>query len=121
MGRELRKNIHPKKVEQISIDSRTVEDSVVRATATYLFTFVVIFVASLLLISIEGKDLVTNFTAVSATINNVGPGLSLVGPTQNFAHFSALSKLVFIFDMLAGRLELIPILLLFSPTTWKKN
>jgi trk system potassium uptake protein TrkH len=78
-------------------------------------------VASILVISIEGKDLVTNFTAVATTLNNVGPGLSLVGPTQNFAHFTPLSKLVFIFDMLAGRLELFPILLLFSTTTWKKN
>lgn len=121
MVRELRKNVHPKKVEQVSIDSRPVEDSIVRSTAVYLFTFFTIFVASILVISIEGKDLVTNFTAVATTLNNVGPGLSLVGPTQNFAHFTPLSKLVFIFDMLAGRLELFPILLLFSTTTWKKN
>ena len=75
---------------------------------------------SLALISLEGKDMVTNFTAVATTINNVGPGLELVGPTQNFAHFNVLSKLVFIFNMIAGRLELFPLLLLFSPTTWKK-
>lgn len=121
MLRELRKSVHPKKVEQVSIDSRPVEDSIVRSTAVYLFTIFTIFVASTLLVSIEGKDLVTNFTAVAATLNNVGPGLSLVGPTQNFAHFTPISKLVFIFDMLAGRLELFPILLLFSPTTWKKS
>ena len=79
-----------------------------------------LFVGSVAIISLDGKDLITNFTAVATTVNNVGPGLELVGPTQSFAHFSALSKLVFIFDMLAGRLEIFPILLLFSPTTWKK-
>ena len=121
MIRELRKNVHPKKVEQISIDSRPVENEVVRATATYLFTFAMIFIVSIVLITIDGKDLITSFTSVATTLNNVGPGLALVGPTQNFAHFSAFSKIVFIFDMLAGRLELFPILLLFSPTTWKKN
>ena len=121
MRRELRKNVHPKKVEQISIDSHPVENPVVRATATYLFTFVMIFTASMLLITIEGTDLVTSCTAVTTTLNNVGPGLELVGPTQNFAHFSTFSKSVFIFNMLAGRLELFPILLLFSPSTWKKN
>ena len=65
--------------------------------------------------------MVTNFTAVSAAFNNIGPGLEAVGPTQNFAFFSPFSKLVLIFDMLAGRLELFPMLLLFSPTTWKRS
>lgn len=120
MLRELRRNVHPKKVEQISIDSHPVESSVVRSTAAYLFCFCLLFVGSVVIVSLDGKDLITNFTAVATTINNVGPGLELVGPTQNFAHFSILSKLVFIFDMLAGRLEIFPILLLFSPTTWKK-
>ena len=120
LTRELRKAVHPRKVEQVSVDSRPVEDHIVRSTAIYFFCLFSIFVASLALISLEGKDMVTNFTAVAATINNVGPGLELVGPTQNFAHFNVLSKLVFIFDMIAGRLELFPILLLFSPTTWKK-
>ena len=64
--------------------------------------------------------MITNFTAVAATLNNVGPGLELVGPTQNFEFFSIPSKLVLIFDMLAGRLELFPMLLLFTPATWKK-
>ena len=69
-------------------------------------------------IALEEKDLVTNFTSVIATLNNIGPGLSMVGPTQNFAHFSDLSKWVFIFDMLAGRLELFPLLILFHPAIW---
>ena len=75
----------------------------------------ILFVASVFLISFEDKDLVTNFTAVAATINNIGPGLDLVGPTQNFDCFSAPSKYVLIFDMLAGRLELFPLLILFHP------
>ena len=80
----------------------------------------VIFAFSLLLLSFEGKDFITNFTAVLATMNNIGPGLELVGPTQSFGHFSILSKYVLIFDMLAGRLELFPLLILFHPAAWKE-
>ena len=86
----------------------------------YFITFIVVFVFSLLLVSIEDYDLTTNFTAVAATINNIGPGLELVGPTQNFSGFSNLSKFVLMFDMLAGRLELFPILLLFNPHLWSE-
>jgi trk system potassium uptake protein TrkH len=77
-------------------------------------------VTSLLLVSLDEKDLVTNFTSVAATLNNIGPGLSVVGPTGNFSSFSDLSKIVLMFDMLAGRLELLPMLVLFVPSTWKK-
>ena len=80
----------------------------------------VIFAASLLALSFEGKNFTTNFTAVLATINNIGPGLDMVGPTQNFGHFSIISKYVLIFDMLAGRLELFPLLILFHPEAWKQ-
>ena len=75
----------------------------------------------MLLISLEGFDFTTNFTAVASAIGNIGPGFSLVGPTQNFAFFSPLSKAVLMFDMLAGRLELFPLLVLFSPETWRRN
>ena len=74
---------------------------------------------SVLLLSLDGKDMVTNFTAVIATFNNIGPGLELVGPTQNYASLGILSKLVLSFDMIAGRLELFPVLLLFSPRTYR--
>ena len=70
--------------------------------------------------SFDNYDLITNFTAVAATLNNVGPGLELVGPTQNFGFMSSPAKIILIFDMLAGRLELFPMLLLFAPATWKK-
>jgi trk system potassium uptake protein TrkH len=75
----------------------------------------------MLLISLDGYDMITNFTAVTATINNIGPGLGAVGPTGSFAFFSVPSKIVFIFDMLAGRLEVFPMLILFAPSTWRKS
>ena len=119
MRNELHFYIHPKSVRQIRLDGKPVEKEVVRTTTIYLITFVGIFVCSLLFISFEGYDLVTNFTAVAATINNIGPGLELVGPTANFSIFSDFSKLVLMFDMLAGRLELFPLLILFNPVMWK--
>ena len=80
----------------------------------------IVFSISVFLVSFEGKDLVTNFTAVIATINNIGPGLELVGPTQNFGGFSAVTKYVLMFDMLAGRLDLFPLLILLHPAMWKE-
>ena len=92
----------------------------VRSTNVYLITFMMILLFSVLMISLEGFDLVTSFTAVIATLNNIGPGLEMVGPTQNFGFFSDGSKLVLIFDMLAGRLELFPMLMLCTPSAWRK-
>ncbi len=121
MARELRMIIHPKQVKKITLDSRPVEHEVVRSVNAYIVCYVVIFLASTLLLSFEETDLVTNFTAVTTAINNVGPGLAQVGPMASFAHLSVLSKLTLTFDMLAGRLELFPMLILFSPATWKKQ
>ncbi|MCI7768349.1 MAG: TrkH family potassium uptake protein [Oscillospiraceae bacterium] len=120
LAKELEVMIHPKQLKKISVDSKPIEHEVVRSVNSYLVCYVLLFAASAALISIDEHDLITNFTAVSASINNIGPGLELVGPTQNFSVFSAPSKLVLIFDMLAGRLELFPMLLLFSRATWKK-
>ncbi len=120
VGRELGSMIHPHRVKKVTVDKRPLDDDTVRSVNVYMVCFLLVFVSSIALISIEGHDLVTNFTAVTATINNIGPGLELVGPTQNFAFFSYPSKLVLIFDMLAGRLELFPMLLLFNPKTWRK-
>ncbi|MBR2949965.1 MAG: TrkH family potassium uptake protein [Lachnospiraceae bacterium] len=118
--KELRQLLHPRSIKKIQIDGKSVEHEVVRSTNVYLITFILLFAFSVLLISLEGYDLVTSFTAVAATINNIGPGLELVGPTGNFAFFSYGSKIVLIFDMLAGRLELFPLLLLFTKDTWKR-
>ncbi len=117
--KELHYYIHPKSVKQITMDEKEVEPSVIRSVSVYMITFMMLFVISILIIALEEKDLVTNFTAVVATMNNIGPGLAMVGPTQNFAHFTDLSKWVFIFDMLAGRLELFPLLIMFHPSLWK--
>ena len=112
--------IHPRRVKRVMVDGHPVDSEVVRATNVYMMWYVLLFTVSVILISFDDHDLITNFTAVTATINNIGPGLNLVGPTGNFAFFSIPSKLVLIFDMLAGRLELFPMLVLFAPATWKK-
>lgn len=118
--KELTLYIHPRSIKKVTMDGKPVEHEVVRATNVFLIAYLLIFIFSVLLISFDGYDLVTNFTAVAATLNNIGPGLELVGPTGNFGIFSAGSKLIMIFDMLAGRLEIFPLLLLFVPETWKK-
>ena len=102
------------------MDEKLVEHEVVRSTNVFMIAYVLVFAFSALLISFDNHDLITNFTSVAATLNNIGPGLELVGPTQNFSIFSGGAKLILIFDMLAGRLELFPILLLFTRDTWKK-
>lgn len=120
MSKEIRLLIHPNHIRKLEIDGHKIEHNVIRSTNVYMVCYLMIFVISVLIISFDNHSLITNFTAVSATINNIGPGLDMVGPTQNFGFFSDTSKLVLIFDMLAGRLELFPVLLLFSPVTWKK-
>ena len=118
--REIGSYIHPRSVNRIKVEGRPVEHEAVRSINVYLTTYMVIFCLSILLISIEGKDVVTSFTSVAATINNIGPGLAVVGPTGNFSSFSIFGKWVLIFDMLAGRLELFPMLILFHPAIWKQ-
>ena len=118
--KELHTHLHPRSVRKIQMDGKVIEHGVVRSTNVYLITYVMIFVFSILLVSLNNHDLITNFTAVAATLNNIGPGLNLVGPTQNFSIFSGGAKLILIFDMLAGRLELFPLLLLFVRETWRK-
>ena len=120
VGKELNSFIHPRSIKKININDKPVEHEVVRAVNVYFITFMIIFSFSVFLVSFEGKDLVTNFTAVAATINNIGPGLELVGPTSNFSSFNIFTKYVLIFDMLAGRLELFPLLILFHPAVWKE-
>ena len=116
--KELSFFIHPRSVKKITLEDKPVEHEVVRSTNVFIITYVMVFAFSILFISFNGFDLTTNFTAVAATLNNIGPGLELVGPTGNFGFFSPFSKYILMFDMLAGRLELFPMLLFFSPATW---
>ena len=117
--REIQSYIHPKTVKKVHIDGKTVDSDIVHSVALYFFIYLIIFAASMFIVSLEGHDLVTVFSSVAATFNNIGPGLSLVGPTQNYSFFSGVSKWVFIFDMLAGRLELMPLIVFLAPTTYK--
>ncbi len=118
--KEIKLSARPNSLYKVKFSGRFVEHETMRSVNVYMASFAVIYVASLLVISLDNLDFTTNFTAVAATINNVGPGLALVGPTQNFSLYSNLSKLVLSFDMLVGRLEIFPMLILFSPYTWKK-
>ena len=101
------------------MNGQPIEEKVLQNTNAYLAAYVVIVVGSYLLISVDGFSSTTNFSAVLACVNNIGPGFDMVGPTCNFASYSVFSKLVLIFDMLAGRLEIFPILMLFSRSSWK--
>lgn len=119
--KELSTLIHPRSVKILKFEGKAIEHTVLRSVNTYFIAYMVIFVVSLLIVSIENYDLVTNFTAVTTALNNIGPGLGKAGPTCNFSFFSPLTKVVLMFDMLAGRLELFPMLLLFSPRTWMRD
>lgn len=119
--REFRSLLHPKQVKKITVDNRTVEQDTVRTVNVYIICYVVIIIVSYLILSLESIDFETGISAVMACFNNIGPGLGQVGPTENFSFLNDVSKLVLSFDMLAGRLELFPMLLLFHPSTWKKN
>lgn len=120
IAKEIRMAVHPRSAIKISMNGRPVEHETIRAVNVFIASYAAIFAASLLIVSLDNFDFTTNFTAVAATMNNIGPGLAGVGPTQSFSSFSVLSKVVFIFDMLLGRLEIFPMLVLFSPFTWKK-
>ncbi len=118
--KELKQILHPKNVTKIRLDGKIVEHDTVRSVNVFLVAYFLIFAASVLLISVDNKDLVTNFTAVAATFNNIGPGLEMVGPTQNFGCFSDFSTFILTIDMLAGRLEIFPLFILFMRDTWKR-
>lgn len=111
---------HPQLTKKIQMNGKTVEHETVRGVNVFMAAYLVVFVGSILFISFDNLDFTTNFTSVAATLNNIGPGLSLVGPTSNFSVFSDFSTLVLTFDMLIGRLEVFPMLVLLSPYTWKK-
>lgn len=118
--KELNQLVHPTGIKKLQMNGRLISHEVLRSANVYMMVYLLIFACSVLIVAMDNFDLVTNFTAVAATLNNVGPGLELAGPTGNFSQFSNRSLLVMIFDMLAGRLELFPLLLLFHPRAWRK-
>lgn len=117
--REVMKVIHPKSVYTVKIGGKALDEGILSGVSTYFFAYMIIFTVTLLIVSLDGMDLVTTFTSVATAIGNVGPGLEVVGPMGSFADYSALSKIVFSVAMLFGRLEILPMLILFSPSFWK--
>lgn len=113
--------IHPKSVKLIRLDQKPLEHNLTRSVAIFMLTYMLIFVSSMIILAFDNKDMITNFTAVTATLNNIGPGLGEVGPMGSFSVFNPVCKLVLGFCMLAGRLELYPMLLIFSPQLWKRR
>lgn len=125
MGKALRKEIyqllHPRIVRPMTVDGKVVDEKTVRSVFVFLFAYILVSGLAMLAISLDGGDFMSTFTAVLSAISNIGPGLGSVGPAGNFAHFSVLSKLTLSFCMLLGRLEIMPILLLFSPALWRRG
>ncbi len=113
--------MHPRSVHTVKMDSKRITHEVTRSVSVYFVIYTLIIIVTTLLISLNGFDFVTNFTSVLATLNNTGPGMSMVGSTGNYADFNIFSKIIFIFNMIAGRLELYPFLLIFMPAAWKRT
>ncbi len=119
--REVRHIVHPRSVNLIKLDGYKIESDVIRSVASFIILYIFILMGSILLLSLNGFDFLTNMTAVTACMSNVGPSLNMAGPLENMAIFSAFSKLVLCLDMLLGRLEIFPILMLFTPSIWRKG
>ena len=117
--RNINQMLHPRKVLLVRDNDQVVDEKILANTNAYLAAYVIILFVSFMVVSLDGFSTGTNFSAILCCFNNIGPGLEAVGPTCNFSHFSVLSKLVLIFDMLLGRLEIFPLLVLFSPQTWR--
>lgn len=119
--REIKRLLHPKSVNIVKVNGKKVKDETLQGVYVYFLAYIAIFILSVLLISLNNFDFATSFSGVLTTINNVGPGIATVGPIENFAAFSGFSKIVFCMDMLIGRLEIFPFLMLFSPNLWRRK
>lgn len=118
--REIKYMLHPRAIVPVRSDKKPVENEVLRGASSFMIVYIMLFTVSFFLLEmVEECDLVTGFTAVSACLNNVGPGLGEVGPAGNFSAFTPFTKLLLSFDMLAGRLEIFPLLMIFAPSTWR--
>lgn len=121
IGREIRRMLHPRSVAVVKLEGKTVDQKVIHGTSVYLMAYMGILLMSVLLISINGFDMVTTITSVITCLNNIGPGFGMIGPNGNFAEFSNFSKLILSLNMLIGRLEIFPVLMLFSPAVWRRR
>ena len=121
VGKELRKMLHPRSVAKIHFEGKSVEDSTLNSVSTYFVIYMICFFAMFLLIAFEPFGMETNFSAVAACFNNVGPGFAAVGPASNYSAYTDFSKIVLSFAMLLGRLEIFPIIIFFSPRAWMKK
>lgn len=119
--REINKILHPRMVKGVKIDGKVIEEETISGVFTFIFAYIAIGLVAIFIVSFDGFDMVTTSSAVIATLSNIGPGFELVGPTGNFHAFSDLSKIILSFCMLAGRLEIYPMLILLSPSMWKKR
>ena len=119
--KELKRAINPRKVQSLRLDNAALDKGTTSATCIYFVIYMMVIAVSILLVSLNSLDFSTTFSSVVTCINNVGPGLSLVGPVENFNSLSDLTKLVLATDMLIGRLEVLPMIILFIPSTWKKS
>ena len=120
-AQEIRRLLHPRSVKVLTMDGKPIGRETIQGVQGYMMVYFFVTVISMLLVSLDNFDLTTTITAVEATLNNIGPGLNLVGPAENFALFSPMSKIVLTLDMLLGRLELFPVLILLMPSTWRKH
>lgn len=118
---EIKHTIHPNSIQTIKVDGKTLDSDTLKSILIFFFAYVIIIVFAVIIVSLDNFDFMTSFSAVIATVSNIGPGFGLVGPVGNFADFSALSKIVMTACMILGRLEIIPILVLFAPSIWKKH
>lgn len=118
LKREIQRSIHPRSVKKLTMDNKPIDDRIVYGINSFLTAYALICIVSTALVAFDNFSLETTVTAVIACLNNIGPGLSLVGPTGNYGMFSSFSKFILTLDMLIGRLEIFPMLILFAPSTW---
>lgn len=118
---EIKKTIHPNSVKAIKVDGKSIDNDTLKSILIFFFAYVMIIIFAVIIVSLDNFDFMTSFSAVMATISNIGPGFGIVGPVGNFADFSNLSKIVMTFCMIVGRLEVIPVLVLFAPSIWRRH
>ena len=121
IGSEIKRLLHPRSVKTITFEGKRLEEQTITGVAVYLAIYIVCFILLFLAVSIDKFDFETNFSAVAACFNNIGPGFSVVGPTGNYADYNIFSKIVLSVAMLLGRLEIFPLIIAFMPATWSKN